>query len=146
MMTRNKLYLPVLAIVAMSVFGSFFILFAIGLIISIRKYRKQDFKNNTTENKDELLFLDDKYPIRQIKGKNFYNGLPDGKCDVYLKNGEIKKYFFQKGIIQRKIHDKKDTAVFIINLDPSKAGKFATDITYQNKYGICRTFDKVEQQ
>ena len=143
MISRNKLYLPVWAIVTISAFSGFFVLFAIGLIIAIRKYRKQDVESNTINNKDKLLFLDDKSPIQQIKGKNFYNNLPDGKCDVYLKNGEIKQYNFQKGIIQRKINKKKDTAVFIINLDPSKAGKFATDITYQNKYGICTTLDEV---
>ena len=143
MISRNKLYLPVWAIVTISAFSGFFILFAFCLIIAVRKHRRQDFKNNTTENKDELLFSNDKYPIYKIKGKNFYNGLPDGKCDIYLKNGEIKQYNFQNGIIQKKINYKKDTAVFIINLDPSKAGQFAKDMTYQNKYGICRTLDEL---
>ena len=143
MISRNKLYLPVWAIVTISVFGSFFILFALSCIIAIRKYRKQDFKIKTIENKDELLFLNDKSPIHKIKGKILHNGLPDGECDVYLKNGEIRKYDFQKGIIQRKINDKKDTAVFVINSDPSKAGRFAKDMTYQNKYGICRTLDEL---
>ena len=138
---RNKFYIPTIAIIAISAVIPFVLIFIIALISAIVKHRKYGHKINDLGNGKREIKFGTRYSIDRIVGAISNDGIPDGNCVIYLRNGEKRKYLFKDGIIQRSIKQKPNIAVFIMNFDPNNAGEFLTDITYQNKYGICQTFD-----